>query len=252
MLSLGSDQQLLRRLQLLYHHGYLDRPRAQIDYYRRGSQPMVYGLGNKGMQLLEKEEGISHRKLDWTSRNRSISRYFMEHALAVADTMVALHRSCLAKGIHLIRHADGSLNPVKWKVVVNHNGSRLVTGVVPDQVFGLKAGGDTRWYFLEADRATMPVERNNLRQTSFHRKVVAYLETWRQKALKDSFPRFQVLTVTTSRERVKNLIEATGRITRNQGAGLFLFTDERAFVEAEDIFNISLLNGRGETVALLD
>jgi DNA-binding Lrp family transcriptional regulator len=31
-----SSQQLLRRLRLLYHHGYLERPRAQIDYYHRG------------------------------------------------------------------------------------------------------------------------------------------------------------------------------------------------------------------------
>ena len=31
----GSSQQLSRRLQLLYHHGYLERPRAQIDYYHR-------------------------------------------------------------------------------------------------------------------------------------------------------------------------------------------------------------------------
>jgi hypothetical protein len=29
---------VLRRLQLLFHHGYLDRPRAQIDYYRAGSR----------------------------------------------------------------------------------------------------------------------------------------------------------------------------------------------------------------------
>ena len=32
----GSSQQVLRRLQRLYHHGYLDRPRAQIDYFHRG------------------------------------------------------------------------------------------------------------------------------------------------------------------------------------------------------------------------
>src|ERR1035438_3364354 len=38
----GSPQQLLRRLQLLYHHGFLERPRAQLDYYHRGgSRQMV-------------------------------------------------------------------------------------------------------------------------------------------------------------------------------------------------------------------
>ncbi|TAK95379.1 MAG: DeoR family transcriptional regulator, partial [Verrucomicrobia bacterium] len=28
----GSPQQIRRRLQKLYHHGYLERPRCQIDY----------------------------------------------------------------------------------------------------------------------------------------------------------------------------------------------------------------------------
>ena len=31
----GSPQQLLRRLKLLYHHGFLERPRSQIDYYHQ-------------------------------------------------------------------------------------------------------------------------------------------------------------------------------------------------------------------------
>lgn len=48
----------------------LDRPRAQIDYYRRGSQAMVYGAGPEGMKLLEERLGIPHRKVDWTARNR--------------------------------------------------------------------------------------------------------------------------------------------------------------------------------------
>jgi hypothetical protein len=41
----GSQQQILRRLKLLYHHGYLERPRAQIQYYERGgSRSIAYGL----------------------------------------------------------------------------------------------------------------------------------------------------------------------------------------------------------------
>lgn len=32
-LCTGSRQQVLRRLQRLFHHGYLERPRCQIDYY---------------------------------------------------------------------------------------------------------------------------------------------------------------------------------------------------------------------------
>ena len=63
-LTSGSRQQVLRRLQRLFHHGYLHRPRAQLDYYRAGSQPMVYALGNEGMRLLAREDGIPPGRLD--------------------------------------------------------------------------------------------------------------------------------------------------------------------------------------------
>ena len=153
----GSRQQVLRRLQCLFHHGYLDRPRAQIDYYRKGSKTMVYGLGNKGMQLLEREDGISPCKLDWTARNRSITRFFMEHTLAVADVMVALELSCRRRGVQLI-HAPVVAGGFKWSVRVHYRGVATAIGVVPDRVFALKTPTATRWFFLEADRATMPVD----------------------------------------------------------------------------------------------
>ncbi len=52
----GSRQQILRRLKLLYHHGYLERPRSQLDYYHKGgSREMVYGLSEKGAALLNQE-----------------------------------------------------------------------------------------------------------------------------------------------------------------------------------------------------
>lgn len=45
----GSRQQVLRRLNLLYHHGYLDRPHCQLDYYHQGgSRSMIYGLASRG------------------------------------------------------------------------------------------------------------------------------------------------------------------------------------------------------------
>jgi hypothetical protein len=44
----GSPQQIVRRLQLLYHHGYLERPQAQLRYFRTGgSHHMAYGLGTR-------------------------------------------------------------------------------------------------------------------------------------------------------------------------------------------------------------
>ena len=41
----GSAQNLSRRLQWLFQHGYLERLRAQLQYYERsGSQTSAYGL----------------------------------------------------------------------------------------------------------------------------------------------------------------------------------------------------------------
>ena len=222
----GGDQAVRRRLQRLYHHGYLDRPRAQIDYYRRGSQPMVYGLGNNGMRLLEETLGIPRRKIDWTANNRAVTRFHLEHTLAVADVMVAFELACRRSGFELLNLPTHSPEPLKWKVQIAEAEGVEEIGVVPDRVFGLRSNtepAETRWFFLEVDRATMPVQRNGLRQTSFHRKVVAYHETWRQGVLRDRFPRFRVLTVTTTPDRVRNLVASCANL--RSGQGLFLFTD---------------------------
>src|SRR5215475_9246134 len=56
----GSAQQILRRLQLLYHHGYLERPRAQIEYYHHGgARPMVYGICTKAQEVLKDTPSFS-------------------------------------------------------------------------------------------------------------------------------------------------------------------------------------------------
>src|ERR1700682_5451722 len=46
------------RLCRLFHAGYIDRPRAQLDYYpTAGSAPMVYALADRGAQLLMQCDG---------------------------------------------------------------------------------------------------------------------------------------------------------------------------------------------------
>src|ERR1041385_5309615 len=93
----GSRQQILRRLKLMYHHGHLERPRAQIDYYHRGTnRHIVYGLGAKGAALLG-EHGDGFRPKDWGMKNRSVGRIFLEHALLVSDVMVTVELGCRAK-----------------------------------------------------------------------------------------------------------------------------------------------------------
>src|SRR5262245_3221634 len=59
LLETRSPKKLLERLAALYHNGYLDRPRAQLDFYATaGSAPIVYGLGNKGAAVLAELDGL--------------------------------------------------------------------------------------------------------------------------------------------------------------------------------------------------
>jgi hypothetical protein len=99
----GSQQQILRRLQLLYHHGYLERPRAQFQYYERGgSRSIAYGLGNKGGVLLKQEFGIAVHPDSWSEKNHAVGRVYLEHALLVSDVMVSLELACRKHGVKLL------------------------------------------------------------------------------------------------------------------------------------------------------
>ena len=95
----GSRQQVLRRLQTLYHHGYLERPRCQLDYYQQsGSRSITYGLASRGAAHLRRLDDVAFSRLDWTSRNRAVKRLFLEHALMVSDIMVSLEIACRKRG----------------------------------------------------------------------------------------------------------------------------------------------------------
>ena len=254
----GSAQQLLRRLHLLYHHGYLERPRAQIQYYERGgSKSIVYGLGNKGGALLEKL-GISVDPISWSEKNNAVGRVYLEHALLVSDVMVALELACQKHdGVKFIHEHELGLpwrrQPFGWRVKIQ-NGFNI--GVIPDRVFALEfsdASGKTQrvHYFLEADRGTMPVKRSNLSQTSYFRKLLAYEATWTQKIHQRilGIQRFRVLTVTSIPGRVKSLVEACSELKR--GHGLFLFADKS--ILSGDILSAVWQCGKpGVTGILLD
>jgi hypothetical protein len=253
----GSEQQVLRRLRLLYHHGYLERPRAQLEYYHRsGSAPIVYGLGRKSMGLLNTDNpSVQHERND--SR---VERIFLKHSLLVADVMVALELACRKAGDvrlvydHALRLDDmDKSRPFEWKVNI---GGGITIAADPDCVFALDfkniKGEEQRIvFFLEADRGTMPVVRKSLTQTSFYRKLLAYEASWAQSIHSNrfGFDRIRVLTVTTVPGRVKSLIAGCSKLERGQG--LFLFADSGILKDPARLFSAQLQNGRGQVVTLL-
>jgi hypothetical protein len=261
----GSRQMTLRRLQLLFHHGYLDRPAAQLDWYAKGSEPLVYALGNRGAAILA-AEGERGGAVRW-DKSRNISRQFLRHTLAVAEVMVGFEVACRSReGVTLIQPEEvlaaapeatrRQRLPFRWQVEVQDGGKLHRLGVEPDRVFGLRFEVEPEhrrlaYFFLEADRGTMPVTRQGLDQTSFRRKLLGYRETWRQGLHRTQLgiPNFRVLTVTTNAERMRHMVAACRPL--GSGRRLFLFADQKDFGEG-DIQAHDWLNGREELVRLTE
>lgn len=255
----GSRQQTLRRLQKLYHHGYLERPACQLDYYQRsGSQSIVYGLASRGASHLRRVDDTPFSRLDWTSRNGSVKRLFLEHALMVSKIMVALEIACrksatvrlqIEHEISLPSATRKESEPFRWKATVS---GKEKLGIIPDRVFALESveRGDRILCFLEADCGTMPVRRATLETSSFARKLLAYQASWTQRIhlARFGFPRVRVLTVTTSTARLENLVAAAASV--ENGKGLFLFAETGAVESATDLLALPWLNAEGSTETL--
>lgn len=269
LIALGrrSRQATLRRLQRLFHAGYLDRPLAQLSWYARGSEPMVYALGAHGAKALQRAEGRPRTAARWDTKNQRLSRMFLAHTLAVSEVMVAFEVACrAAAGVRLVRLSEilGEAPevtrelrlPFRWTVELRTRGGPLELGVQPDEVFGLRVHVDgserppTVYFFLEADRGTMPIGRRGLARSSFLRKLLAYEATWSSGIYRSHFgiQNFRVLTVTTSESRVGHLVAAVRSL--QAAARIFLFTTHERLREASILGSV-WTNGRGELVGLI-
>ncbi len=228
------------RLSRLFHAGYLDRPRAQLDYYpTSGSAPMVYALADRGARLLIERDGVDFANVEWSRKNREAGRPFIEHQLEVMDFYVAMQCAAGKRDDVRLIHPDEMVaafpdqsfserNPFALRVRISHRGLSYNLGIVPDLVFGLRlADGSRRNFMVEIDRGTMPITRANLSQTSIVRKMQSYLSAHAAKQHERQFgwKTFRVLVVTTDRHRVQSMKEALRRldVARSASAALFFF-----------------------------
>ena len=270
----GSERGVLGRLQKLFHGGYLDRPAYQLQPHKKGSDPLVYGLGNKGADTLSWECGIDRSRVDWTQKNRQIKTFYLRHALMVSHFMVCLELACRSvAGVELIEPEEivkrrpsktyNPNNPCGWRVVQKRKTDSTVRqincSVVPDKVFGLffpeeREGRKNAFFFLEADRSTMPVMRTNFKTTSFFKKMIGYWESWRQDLYTANFgfKNARVLTITKSQERIDSMIAAGKQVDeRKQGSKMFLFARRADFIldRPETVFDHVWRNGRDAALA---
>src|SRR3954468_24545021 len=143
------------RLLRLFHAGYIDRPRAQLDYYPTfGSAPMVYALADRGARLLREWDGVKFRNPEWSRKNREATRPFIEHQIEIVDFGVGVQRAVRERSDIMLISADDMVaaarrglpaaNPFSLKAKLSDRGVARETAIVPDIVFGLELTDGSR------------------------------------------------------------------------------------------------------------
>ena len=217
----GSDQGLSRRLHALFHHGYLDRPRAQRAIVQNA--PMTYALGQRGAEVVQRAPG--EHALDWAQKNRDVRAPFIEHALMISRFRTAVELA--------VRAANGEVSLSAWhrdgeireSMTIAPGDAPTRIPIAPDAYFVLQVHAEPSGkvhILLEADRGTMEVKR-------FATKVHGYHTWWQTGAAMKRIgaKNFIVATVARTPERASNLIEACRRIDGD--LRMFLFTSEVSY-----------------------
>src|SRR3954449_1687835 len=255
------------RLLRLFHAGYIDRPRAQLDYYPTfGSAPMIYALADRGVRLLKEWDGAAFRNLEWSRKNREAGRPFIEHQIEIVDFEVGVQRAVRARnGIKLIT-ADDMIavaprrlpvtNPFSLDAKLSDHGVVREAAIIPDIVFGLELRDSIRRNFIvEIDRGTMPVRRSDPEQTSIERKMRVYLAAHAAKQHQREFgwTNFRVLFVTRNQERIETMIDASRQSQARRhgvGASLFWFSTFAEIKEVADLLALEWRDGNRRAVRL--
>lgn len=230
LLTNGSGRGISRRLQKLFHHGFLDRPRSQLTLALAGTPKMVYALADRGADLLAETSGVDRGKIKWGEKNRDVKDRHINHTLMISD-----FRTCLGLALKNSAHVDllfwrnESREQLTDRVYVRDSlGRRREIPIAPDGFFGMK---DTKlkphiYFFLEADQSTMVNRR-------FLDKMRAYWRWYREGGHTKKFgikKGFRVLTITKTEQRKENLREITKSADDAQtGSFMFWFTSQQKY-----------------------
>lgn len=212
----GSITACRRRLTLLFHNGFLsDASKPKTAGY--GSSKRIYCLSKKGADLIshlysEKEA----REIKWNDKQNKVEAFFIEHTLRLNDVRIAFAKSVLeTKDYDLFWFNESEVKSWKEKVDDPENSGKNLA-ITPDAFLYLIGKDKKAYYFLEIDRAT----ESNRRWRDKIRGYVEYVKSGKYQA-RFKTEALRVLTVTTSKERLANLLKTTQSV---ENAYFFLFT----------------------------
>jgi hypothetical protein len=271
----GSYQKVQRILRILFDHGLIHRAkRFQLDAGENSS--LIHTLTHAGARMLADIDRAPLRDYNWTTKSKRRKAQHIAHAVDIAQVMQAFGTSIRTRSWGLLDHREllpyfpqnsrvgakgTSPFSLRLKIVQDGDDEPRRISVIPDRLFSPCPPGQRLNFALELDEGSMPVFRwknrkkqlINLDDTSIVRKLLVYHSAWKQDlhAERWAFQKFRVLFVTTTRERISEMLNAVDFVTNGKGSRLFAFTD-RATLLANDPLEAIWINGKRETTALLD
>jgi hypothetical protein len=209
----GGLRNTQKRLRYLYHLGYLDRPPEQATA-KLPTYHIIYGLGEKAAELIG---GAEERAVKTRLAAKEVSPN-IPHALMISQFRIVLSLA-LARTGKILRWSQG----YELRDLLKIKGQ--APSLVPDAFFVLETQEGQWFFFLEADRSTMPSHR-------VLEKLKTYWEWYRNKTYEKIFdmPYFRVLTITENNGRRDNLCHTAKEAdTKRTGSNLFIFACEKDY-----------------------
>ena len=191
-----------RRLALLFHEAcVIDRPFRQFETLDPRSNELVHALTKNGIDIL-KEASLYSRYAPAPSGT-------FRHRLMVSCITASIELGARRRGWRYIpQHA--LLDRAKTELAINIDGL-----LRPDALFALEMAGKYLAFFLEADRATEPLETKNIRK-SFRRTVGQYRKLIGEGLYREKFglkANAVLLNITVSKKRRDHMVKMIGELS---------------------------------------
>ncbi|MHB1356701.1 MAG: replication-relaxation family protein [Anaerolineae bacterium] len=205
------------RLQRLYQHGFLDRRWRPVEY-GQGMGQAIYLSRKKGINILAQHLTVSPEHLHHQSTSRTARSPFLEHTLQVNDVCIAFALAVQRAGYQIERwlREDELRAAREYVYMTTNSGTPRQVAIIPDSYLALRLGDRRAHFLLEIDRSTETSGRWVHRVQAY----LAYIASG-QYSRRFGTNSLRILVITTSQERLANLLHATEKAG---GGSVFWFT----------------------------
>lgn len=207
---------------------FLTRPPQQFASYRGRYQHVVYDLAPRAHRLLSEHALVETR----------VRADPFVHRLMTACVGASFELTAPGLGLRFIGTAEILAHPSCRATRERANALELpasrpgLATIVPDLLFGIEyPGSGFRFFAAEIDRNTESIERRNLRQNAFARKVEAFAGALDAGTYRSwwGVPNLHILIVTTNRTHARRLLEHIAAHVPAHHQGRFAIAVETEF-----------------------